>query len=384
MGRMLAAAIGIALAFGGTACAGNNNREAADTVATAASDSTSIAATSAPAVDKDSVTLTIAMVGDVMMGTTFPDSVNSSHLPANDGRDLFSEVREITRRADLAGLNCEGSFLDGPGKRRMPRNPNDLSTYYLFRMPTRYVENLVDAGFDFAGIANNHINDFGAPGRESTMKTLQDAGIRPVGLTGKCETAIFTRKGLRIGVTQFGHGANNLDVTSLQELRRVLKNLRDSADVVLASFHGGAEGRDKTHVPRQQETFVGENRGNVHEFAHAAIDAGADIVLGHGPHVPRAAELYKGRIIFYSLGNFCTPYRVSIAGISGYAPLVELQVNGRGEFLGGKIHSYIQRRGQGPVKDPAHGASRLIRQLSEREFPSSGLQVSDTEVSVRK
>lgn len=322
---------------------------------------------------RDTVSLTIAFVGDVMMGTTFPDSIHGSHLPPNGGRNLFADADSIIRSVDIAGGNLEGSFLNGPGQRRKMRNPK---TYYIFRMPPEYVDNLVNAGFDFMGIANNHINDFGHPGRKSTMATLRGAGLPPVGLKGVCETAIIERKGLKIGVTQFGHGANNLDVTNLAELRRVVKELREKADIVVVSFHGGAEGKDQTHVPHCQESFVGENRGNVEAFAHAAVDAGADVVFGHGPHVPRAAELYKDRIIFYSLGNFCTPYRVSIAGVSGYAPLAEVRVDGSGRFLDGKIHSFIQQRGIGPRRDRANNAARLMKRLSAEDFPSSPLVIS--------
>lgn len=318
--------------------------------------------------------ISFAFMGDIMMGTTFPDSINGSHLPPAGGKHLFDDVRQVIGDADIAGGNLEGSFLEGPGQRRKMRNPD---TYYIFRMPPKYVGNLVDAGFDFVGIANNHINDFGSPGRKSTLETLRKADIPAVGLKGVCETAILDRKGLRIGVTQFGHGANNLDVTNLDELRRVVKGLREETDIVVVSFHGGAEGKDQTHVPHKLETFVGENRGNVEAFAHAAIDAGADIVFGHGPHVPRAAELYRDRIIFYSLGNFCTPYRVSITGVSGYAPLAEVRVDAKGRFLQGRIHSFIQQRGKGPRRDPENSAARLIKRLSCEDFPSSTLVISD-------
>lgn len=147
---------------------------------------------------RDTVSLTIAFVGDVMMGTTFPDSIHGSHLPPNGGRNLFADADSIIRSVDIAGGNLEGSFLNGPGQRRKMRNPK---TYYIFRMPPEYVDNLVNAGFDFMGIANNHINDFGHPGRKSTMATLRGAGLPPVGLKGVCETAIIERKGLKIGVT---------------------------------------------------------------------------------------------------------------------------------------------------------------------------------------
>lgn len=336
---------------------------------------------SAPAADTAAVsidtpeprTVTVAFVGDVMMGTTFPDSVGGSHLPANGGKNLFDNVREIIAAADFAGCNLEGTFLEGPGKRRKMTNPN---TYYIFRMPPRYVANLIDAGFDFAGIANNHINDFGEPGRVSTMKTLRDAGLAHAGLKGRCETAYVERNGVVFGVAQVGHGGNNVDVNDLDEVRRVVRNLRDSADIVIFSFHGGAEGSAYTHVPGKLEYYVGEKRGNVRDVAHAAIDAGADVVFGHGPHVVRGAELYKDRIIFYSLGNFCTPYRMSIAGLTGHAPVAVVELDMDGKFVGGKIHSFLQRRGSGPVPDPTNAAANQIRILSRQDFPNSPLTIS--------
>lgn len=318
--------------------------------------------------------VTIAFVGDIMMGTTFPDSVHGSHLPPNDGKNLFDDCRDIISEADFAGGNLEGSFLEGPGKRRPVTNPN---TYFIFRMPPSYVNNLLDAGFDFVGIANNHINDFGEPGRQSTMKTLRDAGLAHAGLLNYCETAIVERNGVRFGIAQVGHGDNNVDVNNLEEVRRVVKQLRDSADIVVLSFHGGAEGTAFTHVPKAPEVYVGEKRGNVMEVAHAAIDAGADAVFGHGPHVVRGAELYKGHIIFYSLGNFCTPFRMGIGGLTGQAPVAVVTLDRDGRFVGGSIHSFIQQRGIGPRKDPSNAAARQIRELSRQDFPSSPLKIDD-------
>lgn len=322
----------------------------------------------------DTTTLTIAFTGDIMMGTTYPDSIHGTHLPAEGGIHLFDDARTVTERVDIAGANLEGSFLDGGGKRRPMGNPK---YYFVFRMPTKMVSNLTDAGFDYVGIANNHINDFGAPGRSSTMRTVREAGMKVVGLKDSCETAILERKGLKIGVTQFGHGANNLNINDLSELRQVVGELKKSCDIVIVSFHGGAEGASHTHVTGKPENFVGEMRGNVREFAHTAIDAGADVVFGHGPHVPRAAELYKEHIIFYSLGNFCTPFRMGIAGVTGYAPLPEIRIDKEGRFLSGKIHSLLQRKGVGPRFDPNFTVAKFIRRLSQEDFPGSKLRIAD-------
>lgn len=318
--------------------------------------------------------VTIAFTGDIMMGTTFPDSLHGTGLPKDDGIHIFEDVKDIISSADFAGGNLEGSFLDGPGHRRPMTNPH---TYFIFRMPPKYVDNLLDAGYDFVGIANNHINDFGQPGRSSTMKTLREAGLAHAGLKDSCETAYVVRNGVKFGIAQVGHGMNNVDVNNIDEVVRVVRELRNNSDIVILSFHGGAEGSAHTHVPGKMEYYVGEERGDVKKMAHAAIDAGADAVFGHGPHVVRAAELYKGHPIFYSLGNFCTPLRMGIAGLTGQAPIAVVDLDMEGKFLGGKIHSFIQQRGLGPRKDPTHQAAKQIKRLSEEDFPNSPLKIAD-------
>ena len=349
-----------------TGCAAGTDRSQAET------DTTQEETVAGPQLPE---TVTIAFTGDIMMGTTFPDSLHGTGLPPNDGKNIFDDVRDILKAADFAGGNLEGSFLEGPGRRRPMTNPK---TYFIFRMPPHYVDNLLEAGYDFVGIANNHINDFGQPGRSSTMKTLRDAGLAFAGLKDSCETAFVERNGVVFGVAQVGHGMNNVNVNNLDEGSRVVRKLREKADIVIVSFHGGAEGSAHTHVPGKLEYYVGEQRGDVKAMAHAAIDAGADVVFGHGPHVVRGAELYNGHIIFYSLGNFCTPKRMGIAGLTGQAPIAEVTLGLDGKFREGKIHSFIQQRGLGPRRDSTNAAARQIRTLSLQDFPDSPLSISDT------
>lgn len=360
-------------AFGVAACGNSANKSDNDSI----SDSTSKSENARQLPES----VTIAFTGDIMMGTTYPDSIHGTGLPANDGKNIFDDVREIISGVDFAGGNLEGSLLDKGGKRRPMGNPK---TYFIFRMPTKYVQNLLDAGYDFVGIANNHINDFGEPGRQSTMQTLRDAGLAHAGLKGKCETAYVERNGVVFGIAQVGHGANNVDVNDISEVTRVVKNMRDSADIVILSFHGGAEGSAHTHVSGKLEYYVGEQRGNVKEMARAAIDAGADVVFGHGPHVVRGAEIYKDHPIFYSLGNFCTPYRMGIAGLTGQAPVAVVELDMNGKFKGGKIHSFIQKKGLGPKADPTNAAAKQIRTLSLQDFPESPLVIADDGTLSRK
>ncbi len=307
-------------------------------------------------------TLNIAMTGDIMMGTTYP----SIMLPANEGRDLFRDAKDILSGADLTVGNLEGAICDG-GRSTKGTGPNS----YAFRTPTSYGHLLKEAGFDFLSMANNHANDFGLEGIESTESVLDEQGILYSGIDGRVESAVIERKGLKIGLCAFGHNSYTLKHTDLNTVGRIVDDLVSRCDLVIVSFHGGAEGRTKNHLPNGPETFLGENRGSLRQLAHFCIDHGADVVYGHGPHVVRAIEVYKDRFIAYSLGNFCTPYNVSLTGISGYAPVVEININADGSFIDGKIHSFLQTRGIGPREDITGSVAREIRNLSNTDIPQS-------------
>jgi hypothetical protein len=144
-------------------------------------------------------------------------------------------------------------------------------------------------------------------------------------------------------------------------------------DIIVVTFHGGAEGTDATHVPFAEEEYYGEPRGDVIWFARGAVDAGADLVIGHGPHVVRGMERYKDRLIAYSLGNFATYYGISVAGIKGIAPILTATLDGDGRFIEGDVVSTIQLRPAGPSIDPQNRALNLMRGLSIDDFGNPGL-----------
>lgn len=320
---------------------------------------------------KESVTL--CFTGDVMMGTNFP----GNYITKDRGKSLFKDCDSIMRNADVAIVNLEGTCYDGTdGELRKMTNPN---TYFIFRMPGDHAQRLADAGVDAVGFANNHSFDFGMTGRKNTIKTMRDAGIRVAGVKELAEGAVFEREGVKYAYIAFAASCTKvLDMLDREEVDSMIKKYRDMGDVLIVSFHGGAEGTSFMHVPKKVEYYVGENRGDVYEFAHHCVDMGVDIVVGHGPHVPRGIELYKGHIIAYSLGNFCTPYRMGTRGTTGYAPLLEVNLNtADGTFLGGKIHSYKQTEGVGPRKDADNSVAKLMRDLSAADFPQSQLFISN-------
>lgn len=314
-------------------------------------------------------TLNLAFVGDIMPGTTFPDS----RLPEKDGATLFKDVDSILTAADVAAGNMEGALAD---EGETTKKGGKFS--YSFRVPTRYGKLIADAGFDFMSMANNHAFDFGLDGVKSTEATLHSNGIAYSGIGGRKESAIVERNGIRYGFCAFGHNSYTLKHADQENVKRIIGNLREKADIVIVSFHGGAEGTAHKHLPQGKEMFLGENRGDLRNFAHFCIDNGADVVYGHGPHVVRAVELYKNHFIAYSLGNFCTPYGVNISGISGYAPVLQLTVNAAdGTFVGGKINSFIQQCGKGPRRDPLNLVAKEIRSLTNADFSNPKLTIAN-------
>lgn len=324
--------------------------------------------------------LRLACVGDMMLGVNYP----SPSLAKNDGRNLFDDVREYLVAADLALGNLEGVLLDKGG---VPRYGPDSKDAHMFRMPQRYAQRFVDAGFDFLSMANNHTLDFGAQAIRSTMQTLKNAGIAYAGVQNMCDYAIVERDGIRYGICAFAPNKLMCNLHDLALGERLVKKLRNElkCDIVIVSIHGGAEGATAYRVTRKNETFIGYSRGNVYAFAHRCIDAGADLVYGHGPHVVRGMEIYKGKLIAYSLGNFCTPVGLKLNGRCGYAPVLIVELTTEGEFRGGRIIPAIQPYGAGPKIDTSGVVIRELQTLSRMDFPESKLVISsDGELSVKE
>jgi len=321
----------------------------------------------AQTVSKD--TVTIIGVGDIMMGSNYPDSV----LPPQDGTFLMKEVEDILKNADVTFGNLEGTLLDSGGT---PKTCRDPKVCYAFRSPERYVKNLVNAGFDVLSLANNHAGDFGDVGRKSTIKSLEEAGLYHTGQLPKRYT-VFEKNGITYGVAAFAPNSNCLNINNLQAAQAIVKELDSLCDIIIISFHGGAEGGQYQNVPREHEFFHGEDRGNVYEFAHQLIDVGADIIFGHGPHVTRAVEVYKNRFIAYSLGNFCTYGGINVAGINGWAPIIKVFADSKGAFLKAEITPTYQIARDRVKIDVENRVIKKIQELSKKDFPEVPIRIDD-------
>ena len=308
--------------------------------------------------------ISIAAVGDMMIGTDYPEN----HLPDDDGVGFLAGVAPWIWSADIAFGNLEGVLIDGgePGKKCS--NPKAC---YLFRSPSRYAFHYRAAGFDVLSLANNHARDFGEEGRTATMRTLATAGIHHSGREG--DFASFEEKGLRVAVLAYAVTKNSNMLLDYARSEQTVRDFASTHDIVIVSFHGGAEGRDVTRLPFADEEYYGEPRGDVVRFARMVVDAGADLVIGHGPHVVRAMERYRDRLIAYSLGNFATYYGISVAGIKGIAPLLITTLDEDGRFVEGQIISTRQLRPAGPSLDPESRALKMIRGLSIEDFGNPGL-----------
>jgi poly-gamma-glutamate capsule biosynthesis protein CapA/YwtB (metallophosphatase superfamily) len=300
----------------------------------------------------------------MMLGTDYPEN----HLPDDDGVGFLRHVTPLLSGADVTLGNLEGVLVDGgePGKKCS--NPNAC---YLFRSPSRYADHYVNAGFDVLSLANNHARDFGEEGRLASMETLAASGIHHSGLEG--DYASFTVDDLSVAVLAFAVTRNSNLMLDYEIAADTVAEHAANHDIVVVSFHGGAEGRDVTRLPFAEEEYFGEPRGDVVKFSRMVVDAGADLVVGHGPHVVRAVERYRDRLIAYSLGNFATYYGISVEGIKGLAPILVATLDGDGRFIEGKIHSTIQLRPDGPSIDEENGALNLMRSLSIRDFTTPGI-----------
>jgi len=307
---------------------------------------------------KDTSFLTISAVGDIMMGSDYPTPL----LPPDSGKSLFKYVKNHLK-ADIIFGNLEGVFAPKsfkPAKKFIPGKK------YVFRMPPFLVSRLKEAGFNLISLANNHSFDFGYKGYKFTKNLLEKNGIKT---GGKDTFAILQIKGLKIGFIDFSTYDVHNNILREKKAIKLIKKVDSLVDILIISVHGGREGSPYV-LKEGMEYYLGEKRGNLYKFSHLAIDNGADIVLCHGPHVVRGLEVYKNRIIAYSLGNFCTYKRFRVSGIFGKSMILKLWVNKSGEFILGEIIPvYLNLRGGIPVcMDSAKAVNfyKYIEKLSSR------------------
>lgn len=334
----------------------------------------------------------LAFVGDINLGTTtLPDGV-----PPDSGRGLLDQARP-SLQGDLVVGNFEGVLADtgtsvkclrrlSPNEQRRRRLKGDTATVatrsncYAFRTPTFLAQRLIDAGFTHMNLANNHANDLGPGGRRSTEQTLEAHGMKLYGPLGRIAVDTIRRGdslttvGL-VGFTTYPYAYNLLDI---ERSAAVVDSMRPLVDLLMVTFHGGAEGARAMHTAEAAESLGQEPRGDLRRWARAVIDAGADAVIGHGPHVLRGIEFYRGRLVAYSLGNFATYRGFNLSGPLGITGVLQLEFNADRKLERARLVPMAQLPRQGPSPDPARTAVHLIRRLSKEDFGPTAAVITET------
>ena len=325
----------------------------------------------------------LSFTGDINLGTT----TLPGGIPPNEGRGLLDQVDSLLTGHLVVG-NLEGVLADtgtttkcelpSRGRRREGQPPPQRSNCYVFLTPTRLAPRLREAGFTHLNLANNHSHDYGIAGRISSEETLKALGLRVYGPMGQFSIDTvhsgdsLTIVGL-IGFSTYPSAPNLLDLSASAALVDSISRL---VDLVVVTFHGGAEGTGALNVARGPEYLGREPRGDLRQWARVVIDAGADLVVGHGPHVLRGIEFYRERPVVYSLGNFLTYRGFNLEGPLGLTAILSVELSGSGDFRSARIHPLIQRPRAGPSPDPSRGALRLIDRLSREDFGPGAARIS--------
>lgn len=313
---------------------------------------------SVTSVFSQSNTVTCTLTGDIMIGTDYPFNA----LPPNDGKTYFDGIKQYFNQDILIG-NLEGAITT---VKNSPKARMKSKNVYAFRMPVRYAKYFKEASFDVLSVANNHALDFTVLGNNHTIKYVEAQGIKTTGQKNKL--TVIERNGIKVGVIGYTWYARFNNLLDIKTAKNFVSKSSKEVDVLIVYFHGGSEGTKAKHVPMGMETFYNSRRGNLRAFSRAVIDSGADIVVGHGPHLLRGAEWYKGKLIAYSLGNFATYGRFSLSYPKNISALLDVTFNKEGFIQGGRIVPVVLKGRGIPFYDPQKRAVAIMNNLSKADF----------------
>ncbi|MFL5981946.1 MAG: CapA family protein [Gaiellaceae bacterium] len=310
------------------------------------------------------VPIALAAVGDMTFGT-------AGVTPSGGAAALLAGVPR-SLRSDLTLGNLETTLGSGGSSRCLAGS----TQCYSFQAPVSTALALKRAGFGAVNLANNHSDDYGRSGQAQTGAALRAARLPYTGRPG--QTTYVTHGAVKVallGFAPYDYDDDLLDVAgAVARVRRAAAR----ADLVVVLIHAGAEGAEHQHVRLGMETYLGERRGDAIRFAHAVVSAGADLVLGSGPHVLRAMEWYRGRLIAYSLGNFTGYHTLGIAGPTAVSAILRVTLGSDGSFAGGTLIP-VRLVGEGtPTLDRGRTALRTLNGLARVDFPTTGVRLTRT------
>ena len=370
--HLSALALVLAAGLGGVACSAAGRPASGDTKPVAADRTTKPIAprpaggarSASPPARARTALVTIAAVGDTMLGDT-------SDLPP-DPEGYLGPVRgELDRGAQIVFGNLEGTLTTATASKCGPVKRHRRKDCFAFRDPPGYVRYLRHTGFTILNDANNHSFDFGAAGQAQTVRTIHAAGLAQTGLPG--EITFVRVRGVRLAFVAFAPYAYDASLLDIPAARALIKRAAGRASVVVVYMHAGAEGAAADHVTGREEYYLGEDRGNPEAFAHMAIRAGASLVIASGPHVLRGLQFYRHHLIAYSLGDFASYYDFGTTGDLDMSMILHVTLSAAGAFEHARIYP-IQLTGPGrPV--PGGDAISFVSRLSARDFGATAARV---------
>jgi poly-gamma-glutamate capsule biosynthesis protein CapA/YwtB (metallophosphatase superfamily) len=329
-------------------------------------------------------TVRVCAGGDVTLGTNL-DTTWVWTAAARAGRpvaafpdpdSLLAPLRPLVGDADIVLLNVEGAIGTGPAARKCAPAGTHC---FAFRQPTGTAGALRRLARDSAvvvgNVANNHARDAGPWGVGQTVRHLRDAGVLATGADTLATLAV-TSAGDTVAFLGFSQW-NGPDPRDLAAVRRHVARAARRWPRLVVTMHMGAEGAGAQHTYDATERFVGENRGNAVAFAHAAVQAGAGLVIGAGPHVVRAVEQYRGGLIFYSLGNLVTYGPFSLGEPLNRGVIACTSIDSAGRAVSAVLRPTRQRIPTGVWPDPSGRAAALVDALGRADFPATGVPVGE-------
>jgi poly-gamma-glutamate capsule biosynthesis protein CapA/YwtB (metallophosphatase superfamily) len=290
-------------------------------------------------------------------------------LTAGPAATYFRSVKRDLR-GDVVLGNLEGTLTER-GSAKCGAGSTDC---YAFRAPPAYARMLRQAGFTVMNVANNHAMDYGTVGQDDTIAAVRRAGMLTTGRPG--EIAYAKASGVRVAVLGFAPYPWAQSLLDLPAAQALVRKADKWADIVVVTMHAGAEGAEHQRVRPGMERFLGEMRGNSVAFAHAVVRAGADLVIGSGPHVLRGMEWYRGRLVAYSLGNFVGYGTLNTSGVSGITGVLRLTLHPDGTWQRGELVPMTIAGDGIPRPDPEAAAAKLVRKLSRQDFGKHAMGVS--------
>ena len=311
-----------------------------------------------PVLRKAPATFTLTWVGDMTFGSP-------GAWPPDGTGSLLDEVKPYLH-SDLTVGNLESALGDLPMTKCSPGEAD----CYQFEAPDSTAQDLKADGFSAVNVANNHTLDAGEAGVSSTDNALDAAGLAYAGRPG--QITYLTRNGIKIALLGFAPWSYDADALDIPAAEALVRQAKAHAQVVIVMEHLGGEGDGYRHVTDTEEYFLGQDRGNSVAFTHGVIDAGADLVMGSGPHVLRGFQWYKGHLIAYSLGNFCGYNTLGLDEYTGISGILHVTMNAQGQFVTGSVTPLRLVSPGIPQADQADTAISYINDLSADDFAGNG------------